>query len=106
MLQVAFYRIENDKVDKLQSWMAEAQDRTEEVRETFREETVRHEQAYLVEMAGGEHLLVYIMELEDPEAAQKAAQQSGFEIDRQHRQVMADVIQGKVEARLLLDVRL
>lgn len=105
MLRVAFRKIAPDKIDKLRSWMAEAQRRDDEVRETFRQETVRHEQAYLLESAG-EYLLVYVMELEDPEAARQAFQHSALKIDHEHREVMAEVVEVNLEPELLYDVRL
>ncbi len=55
MIQVSFRTISPEKVDQLRSWMAEAQRREQKVRETFLQETVRHEQAYLIEEAG-QHL--------------------------------------------------
>ncbi len=105
MIQVSFRKISPEKVDKLRSWLAEAQRREQEVRETFLQETVRHEQAYLIEEAG-QHLLVYVMELDDPEGARRASKESPFKIDREHREVMAEVVEGNVETELLYDVRL
>ena len=105
MLRVAFRKIAPDKVEKLRSWMAEVQGRDDEVRETFRQETVRHEQAYLIENAD-QHILVYVMELEDPEAAEQAFQESALKIDHEHREVMAAVVEKILEPELLYDVRL
>lgn len=104
MLQVSFRKIAPDKVERLRSWMAEAQRRDDEVRETFRQETVRNEQAYLIDNAG-EHILVYVMELEDPEAARRAFQESALKIDHEHREVLADVVEENLEPELLYDVR-
>lgn len=105
MIRVAFRKIAPDKTEKLRSWMAEAQSRDDEVTETFRQETVRHEQAYLIENSG-DRILVYVMELEDPEAARQAFQNSALEIDHQHRAVMAEVVEENLEPELLYDVRL
>lgn len=105
MIRVAFRKIAPDKIEKLRSWMAEAQRRDDEVRETFRQETVRHEQAYLIDSAD-DHILVYVMELEDPESARQAFQESALKIDHEHRAVMADVVEANVEAELLYDVHL
>lgn len=105
MIQIAFRKIAPHKVQKLRSWMAEAQRRDDEVRETFRQETVRHEQAYLIDNAG-DHILVYVMELEDPEAARQAFQESALKIDHEHRAVMAEVVEENVEPELLYDVHL
>lgn len=105
MIRVAFRKIAPGKVQELRAWMAEAQRREDEVRETFRQETVRHEQAYLIDNAGN-HILVYVMELEDPEAAQQAFQASALKIDHEHRAVMAEVVEENVEPELLYDVHL
>lgn len=105
MIQISFTKIAPAKVEKLRSWMAEAQGRAEEVRETFRQETVRHEQAYLIQEAD-QHILVYVMELEDPEAARQAFQESTLEIDHEHREVIADVVEETLEPELLYDVHL
>lgn len=105
MIRVAFRKIAPDKVERLRSWMAEAQGRDDEVRETFRQETVRHEQAYLIENSG-DHILVYVMELEDPEAVRQAYQDSALKIDHEHRAVMAEVVEENLEPELLYDVGL
>jgi hypothetical protein len=41
MLEIAFRRVENEQVDRLRAWMNEVSGRLDEVRETFRQETVR-----------------------------------------------------------------
>lgn len=105
MLPVAFRVIAPEKVKRLRSWLAEATKREGEVKETFLRETVRHEQAYLIERAG-EHILVYLMEVEDPLAARTAYKESTYSIDLEHRKVMADVVQENLEPELLFDVRL
>jgi len=49
MVRVRFFKVRPEKLDRLQAWMAELAQRDEEVQETFRQETVRHELAYLIE---------------------------------------------------------
>lgn len=105
MIRVAFRKIPANKVDRLKAWLAEAQSREDEVRETFRQETVTHEQAFLLKCAN-EDILVYVMEVEDPETANRAFQDSILPIDRQHREVMEDVVSETLEPELLYDVRL
>src|SRR5438045_1016611 len=63
MLQVVFSRVKVDQVDRLRSWMAELMARPHEVRQTFEQEGVRHEMAFLVEAREGP-LLVYAIEVE------------------------------------------
>ena len=105
MIRVAFKKIAPDKVDKLTWWLSELHRREDEVRETFRQETVRHEQAYLLE-SSDHPILVYIMEVEDPDAARRAFQSSDLPIDREHREVMDEVASETLNIELLYDVRL
>ena len=63
MLHVVFSRVKVDQVDRLRSWMAELMARPQEVRQTFEQEGVRHEMAFLVEAREGP-LLVYAIEVE------------------------------------------
>jgi hypothetical protein len=89
----------------LRAWLAELQQRSDEVRETFRNEGVRHEQAYLLETADGP-VLIYAIEIDDPEAAQRAYATSTLPLDLQHREVMATTISGPLDLAPLYDVRL
>jgi Family of unknown function (DUF6176) len=91
MLKVVFRRVRPDQVDRLRSWLAELDRRHEEVRETFRQETVRHEIAYLLEDHGG-HILVYAMEADDFDKAHDAFQASTLPIDLEHKEVMSAVL--------------
>lgn len=79
--------------------------RRDEVIETFVNEGVRHEVAYLLPAADGP-VLVYAMEVDDPERASAAFRASSFPIDDEHKRVMGQVLAGPVEAELLYDVRL
>jgi hypothetical protein len=65
MLQVNIRRVRPDQVGRLREWLAELGRRQEEVRETFRNEGVRHEQAFVLAGADGP-LLVYAIEVDDP----------------------------------------
>ena len=98
-------RVHDDRVERLRDWLAELMQRQVEVRETFRNEGVRHEQAYLLRTADGT-VLVYAVEVEDPEAAQRAYVASSLPIDKQHRVVMQAVQAGPADAELLYEVRL
>lgn len=92
MVTVVFRRVKPDKVDRLRRWLRELEQRRDEVVETFRQETVRHEVAYLLEGRDGP-VLVYAMEAEDFEHASAAYRGSTLPIDRQHRAVMAEVLE-------------
>ena len=76
-----------------------------EVRETFHQETVRHEVAYLVEGRDGP-VLVYAMEAEDFERAAEAYGASKLPIDLEHREVLGAVLAGPADFEKLYDVAL
>jgi hypothetical protein len=105
MLRVAIRRIRPEKESRLRAWLAELNSRAEEVRETFRGETVRAEQAFIV--AGDEGpLLVYVMEAEDFERGAKAFAESHHKIDAEHREVMRECLGESLKLSPLYDVAL
>jgi hypothetical protein len=104
-LEVVFRRVKPDQVDRLRAWMREGERRADEVRETFRQETVRHEVAYLLEGKRGP-VLVYAMEAEDLDRSAETFRSSSLPIDVQHRTVMRDVLEGPAEAEKLYEVAL
>jgi hypothetical protein len=63
MIRVSFARVKPEKEAKLRSWLNELNERADEVRATFRDETVRAEQAFIVRGSDGP-MLVYVMEAE------------------------------------------
>jgi len=105
VLKVAMRRVADGEVDRLRSWMDELMRRRNEVLATFENEGVRHELAYLLPVADG-WILVYAMEMEDPERASAAFRASSLPIDDEHKQVMAQVLGAPVDAELLYDVAL
>ena len=104
MLRVRFFRVKPDKIDRLRDWMEELHRRRDEVLETFAQETVRHEAAWLMETAEGT-ILVYAIEAEDLEQAQRAITENPLPIDLEHRAVMDEVIEVPIELEQLLDER-
>jgi Family of unknown function (DUF6176) len=105
MLHLTFRRVRPERVDALRAWMAELGRRQDEVRQTFRNEGVRHEQAFLIESLDGP-LLVYAHEVDDPEAASAAYAGSTLVLDQEHRAIMGSVLGEDAEVELLYDVRL
>jgi Family of unknown function (DUF6176) len=103
MLHLTFRRVVDEH--RLRAWMSSLQQRADEVRQTFRQEGVRHEQAFLLRDANG-LVLVYAHEVDDPEAAHAAYAASTLPIDLQHREQMSAALGGEAEAELLYDVRL
>jgi len=81
MLRVAIRHVHPEKEPKLRMWLAELNARSDEVRDTFRNETVRAEQAFIVPDAIGP-VLVYIMEAEDFTRGAKAFAESTHAIVR------------------------
>ena len=105
MLRVVIRRVRPEKESRLRAWLAELNARAEEVRETFRDETVRAEQAYIVP-GDRRPLLVYAMEAEDFEHGAKAFASSRHKIDTEHREVMRDCLAESLELSPLYDVAL
>ena len=105
MLRLRFRRVLPGKGARLRDWLAELSERASEVRLTFVDETVRHEQAYLLETSEGE-VLVYAIEFEDLERSQAAYSSSTHEIDREHKAVMAECLGERIELLPLYDVAL
>ena len=105
MLKVAICKVGLEKEQQLRDWLAELMRRKDEVRETFIQETVRHEQAYLVHTSDGP-ILVYAIEAEDHEKGRQAFQNSTLPIDVQHKSVMQEVLADKPRVELLYDCAL
>jgi len=105
MLKVSIQMVKPGQEGKLRDWMSELMSRKDEVRETFKQETVRHEQAYLMQINGGT-ALVYIVEADDLEQASKAYKDSTLPIDAEHRDVMQQVLGDRLPAELLYEVAL
>jgi hypothetical protein len=105
MLHVVFSRVKPEKEARLRDWLKELGERADEVRETFRDETVRHEQAFLIQTSDGP-MLVYVMEAADFERGRQAYLDSTHPIDAQHRQVLAECLEGTVAIEPLYDVAL
>lgn len=104
MLALVLSNVKPDKVERLRLWMHELTHRRDEVLETFVQEGVRHEIAYLID---GKHgpILVYAIEAEDHETARAAYRSSTFPIDIEHKQLLSEVLDGSVQAELLYECR-
>ncbi|GAA1314276.1 hypothetical protein GCM10009610_35390 [Pseudonocardia xinjiangensis] len=105
MIHVRVARVRPDKLDVLKAWFAEAEQRADEVRATFEQEGVTHEQAKLISTADGP-LLVYAVECADYEAAGEVFRNSTLPIDAEHKRVMAEVLDGQVDTPVLLDIHI
>ncbi|MFK3980883.1 DUF6176 family protein [Micromonospora sp. NPDC050397] len=103
MIKLKVLRIRPDKVGRLRAWLAEAGGRADEIRETFVNEGVTHEQGFILSTVDGP-VLVYAVESADYEAALRAFAESPFPIDAEHKTVMAEVTDGELPVPLLLDI--
>jgi len=103
MIKTAIFRVRPEKLERLIAWLAELQDRSDEVRETFAQEGVTHEQAYVINTTDGP-LLVYIVESPDHRRASEAFRNSTLPIDIEHKAIMAEVLSGPAEVAPRYDV--
>ena len=95
MLKLSIHRIRPGKEQDLRDWLAELNRRQEEVRETFAQESVRHEQAYLIPSSDGA-ILVYAMEAEAHKRARHAFQVSTLPIVAAHKRAMGEALGDKI----------
>ena len=102
MIKVAIRKLKPGQEDQLRTWMAELTRRSAEVRETFAQEGMRHEQAFLLDTADG-CVLIYAMEAADHERAASAFRNSTLPIDVEHKRIMAQVLGDSANVELLFD---
>lgn len=105
MLKVSIQMVKPEQEQRLRDWLSELMTRKDEVLETFKQETVRHEQGYLIQVNGGT-ALIYIVEADDLEQASRAYKESSLPIDAEHRQIMGQILGDRLSAELLYDVAL
>ena len=105
MLKVAIHMVNPGQEQRLRDWLAELMRRKDEVRETFKQETVRLEQGYLLSTAEG-MALIYVIEAEDLEQVSVAYRNSTLPLDIEHKQVMGQVLGDPVSIELLYDCAL
>ena len=102
MIKLAIRKVKPDQESRLREWMADLGRRSAEVRETFAQEGVQHEQAFLLKNAEGS-ILIYAMEAPDHERASAAYRNSTLPIDQEHRRIMAQVLGERANAELLYE---
>jgi len=105
MLRVSFRRVKPGQEAKLRAWLAELSKRADEVRATFVDETVRHEQAFILQTVDGP-ILVYAMEARDFERGKQAFARSKHSIDAEHKRVMGECLDDRLDVEPLYDVAL
>lgn len=105
MIKVVIRMVNPGQEQKLRDWLSELMRRQDEVRESFRQESVRHEQGYLLSTVEGP-ALIYVIEAEDLERASEAYKNSTLPIDIEHRQVIQQVLGDPAPVELLYDCAL
>jgi hypothetical protein len=105
MIDVTCNKVNPEKLEQLRAWFREVMGRQDEVRETFRREGVRSEQAFIFDR-GASPTLIYIVEADDIGKAAQAYRESPLPIDLEHRKVMQAVLAGKVTVEKLFDCAL
>lgn len=103
MLKISFRKVLPGQVDGLRQWMGTLMARQDEVVETFVAETVKSEQAWLIETSDG-HVLVYCVEADSLETAADAYRTSELTIDLEHRAAMRSLVGERASAELLYKV--
>jgi len=89
MIQLSVRRVHPDQVDMLRTWFEQLETtRRAEAIATLIDETVSHETAVLIS-DGDQPILVYAMEVDDPEQARASADSGQHPIDAEHRAVLA-----------------
>ena len=104
MINLAIRKVKPGKESQLRAWRAQLNSRRSEVLETFRQEGVRHERAYLLQTADGP-ILIYAMEAPDHERAAAAYAQSTLPIDLEHKRIMTEVLGDHVPSELLYECK-
>ena len=104
MIKLAILKVKPNEESRLRSWMTELTRRNNEVLETFAQEGVRHEQAYLLKTGDGP-ILIYAVEALDQDRAALAFRNSKLAIDAEHKQLMGRVLGGSVDAELLYECK-
>lgn len=109
MIHVSIRRVRPGKADRLRAWLRELNARAEDVRATFRDESVREEQAFVVEV-DDRTILVYVSEASDLDKARAAFAESQHPIDLEHRRVIEEcvgekLVEGPIYALAHLDTK-
>ena len=96
MIHVSMRRVLPGKEARLRDWLAELQARSDEVKETWDQESVQSEQAYMIPSDSGP-VLVFISEAADLDQARAAYAASQLPIDLEHREVLAECLGEKLD---------
>jgi hypothetical protein len=95
VLNLQFRKIKPEREGQLRAWFAELSARAAEVRATFRDEGVQHEQAFILPTAEGP-VLVWAGQLNDPDQASRVFARSSHAIDIEHERVLSECLDGRI----------
>jgi hypothetical protein len=104
MLRVGFANIRPEKEPRLRDWLKELGEREAEVLETFRRETISHEQVFIIHSESGP-LLLFAIEAEDHQLARKVYESSTLAIDTEHAAVLQECLAEVPRIRPLFECR-
>ena len=102
MIKLAVKYVKKEEEQTLRHWLSELNRRRDEVLETFSQEGTRQEQAYLADIAE-RTVLIYVMDMQDPEHAAKAFKESNLAIDLEHRRIMERALDKRVKLEPLYE---
>ena len=105
MLDLQFRKIKPEREGQLRAWFAELNSRSEEVRATFHDEGVQHEQGFILPTSEGP-VLVWAAQLNDPDEANRVFAKSSHPIDIEHDRVLRECLDGRIALSPVLDVAL
>lgn len=104
MIRLAIRRVRPDRVEALREWFKILEtDRRDEALATLADETVTHETALLI-TEGDQPILVYALEVEDPEVAMASVGSGKHPIDAEHRALLDSVLGDFVEHVTVFDL--
>ena len=103
MLQINMFRIKPEQESRLREWLLELNNRADEVLETFKDETVRAEQAFILPTSDGP-ILVYAMEADDCKRAADRYMRSKHPLDLDAIETMRDCLGQSLKLSPLYDV--
>jgi len=102
LIRVRFVKVRPERVVQLREWFAELSRRKPEVLASFEQESTRAERVHLMLTATGP-VLVYVMDVVNPERAAAAFSSSTLPIDVEHKAAMNACCIGSAEAELLFE---
>lgn len=91
-------RIAPGKTERLREWMAEIRSRENEALETLEHEGMHEEAAFLERTDDGDYL-VYYMKADDVDEVFASFENSPYDIDQEHREVMDEVLASGADDR-------